>query len=103
MTAQPEVRLAREAELCYASLCLITDYDCWHEEQDNVSTEMVFQNLEKGVEKAKRVITQALPFISKVKRECGCREALKDAIATSPKYISPEVKERFSLLLSKYL
>jgi 5'-methylthioadenosine phosphorylase len=103
MTAQPEARLAREAEICYATLCLTTDYDSWHEGQEAVSTKMVLQNLKEGVEKAKRIIAQALPLISKDERKCSCQEALRDAIATSPRYIPPEVKERLSLILAKYL
>jgi len=82
MTAIPEAKLAREAEICYASIACVTDYDCWHEVHESVSIEMVISNLMKTLEVAKEVIKKASAQLPK-RRDCGCATALKDAIITS--------------------
>jgi 5'-methylthioadenosine phosphorylase len=102
MTALPEAKLAREAEICYASIACITDYDCWHEVHESVSIEMVIQNLLKTMEAAKEVIKKASAQLPK-QRDCGCATALKDAIITHRDLIPQKKKEELSLLIGKYL
>lgn len=102
MTALPEAKLAREAEICYATLAIVTDYDCWHPSYEIVSAEMILTNLQKGVDVAKEILRLTIPGIPQ-KRECACATALKDAIATSQKYISAEAKRDLRLLIGKYL
>jgi 5'-methylthioadenosine phosphorylase len=102
MTAIPEAKLAREAEICYASIACVTDYDCWHEVHESVTIEMVIQSLLKTIEAAKEVIKRVsveLPDRS----ECGCATALKDAIITSRDLIPQKKKEELALLIGKYL
>jgi 5'-methylthioadenosine phosphorylase len=102
MTALPEAKLAREAEICYASIACVTDYDCWHEVHESVTIEMVIQNLLRTLEAAKEVIKKASAQLPK-RRECGCATALKDAIITHRDLIPPKKKEELSLLIGKYL
>ena len=102
MTALPEAKLAREAEICYATLAVVTDRDCWHPGYETVTTEMIFANLQKGVETAKYILKLTIPSIPQ-KRDCRCATALKDAIATSPQYVSNKVKKGLELLVGKYL
>lgn len=102
MTALPEAKLAREAEICYATLACVTDYDCWHESQESVSTDMILANLKRGVDTAKRIIKIAVSHIPP-RRDCGCASALKDAIATAPEYIPAQKKEELALLIGKYV
>jgi 5'-methylthioadenosine phosphorylase len=102
MTAIPEAKLAREAEICYASIACVTDYDCWHEVHESVTIEMVISNLRKTLEAAKKVIIKASTQLPK-RSDCGCATALKDAIITSRELIPPKKKEELSLLIGKYL
>lgn len=102
MTALPEAKLAREAEICYATLATVTDLDCWHPDYASVTTEMIFANLLKGVGTAKEILKLAIPRIP-LKRDCICASALKNAIATSPKYISQKAKEDLKLFIGNYL
>ena len=102
MTALPEAKLAREAEICYASIACVTDWDCWHEVHESVTIEMVIQNLLKTLEAAKEVIKKASAQLPK-RRECGCATALKDAIITHRDLIPQKKKEELSLLIGKYL
>jgi len=102
MTNMAEARLAREAEICYASLAAVTDYDCWHKDYVNVSVEMVIANLHKNVENAKRIIFNAIESLPE-KRECSCGQALKNAICTDRKAITPAVRKKISLLAGKYI
>ena len=102
MTALPEAKLAREAEICYATLAFVTDYDCWHPSYESVTTEMILTNLRKGADTAKRIIKLTLPSLPQV-RSCACASALKDAIVTSPKYVPEKIKKDLALLIRKYL
>lgn len=102
MTALPEAKLAREAEICYTSLAFVTDYDCWHPTYESVTTEMILTNLEKGVDTARRILRLAIPGIPR-QRDCPCATALKDAIVTSSRYIAPETRRNLDLLVSRYL
>jgi 5'-methylthioadenosine phosphorylase len=97
MTAMPEARLAREAELCYATLAMVTDYDVWHETEEDVSVEVVLSNLHANSEAASRILRQ-LALAGLPERSCPCSHALDDAIVTAPGAISPEVRARVSLL-----
>jgi len=102
MTALPEAKLAREAEICYVALALVTDYDCWHPTYEAVTTDMILTNLRKGVDTVKRILELLLPSIPK-KRDCACASALKYAIVTGRKYIPKEKKKELGLLIDKYL
>ena len=101
MTNMPEAKLAREAELCYATLALVTDYDTWHEEHDAVTVESVIANLMKNVETAKTVLARAVPRIGKP-CTAGCRDALANAVITNPKVFPPRTRQRLRLLLDRY-
>jgi 5'-methylthioadenosine phosphorylase len=102
MTALPEAKLAREAEICYATLACVTDYDCWHEEYDQVTIEMVVANLLKNVQVSKEILRRVVTRLPQ-ERECPCATALKDAIITTRDQIPPQAKERLALLIAKYL
>jgi 5'-methylthioadenosine phosphorylase len=102
MTALPEAKLAREAEICYATLAIVTDYDCWHPSYESVTTEMILTNLRKGIDTVKRILKLLLPSIPQ-KRDCACASALKHAIATEVKYIPKEKRKELELLIGKYL
>ncbi|HEX5037178.1 MAG TPA: S-methyl-5'-thioadenosine phosphorylase [bacterium] len=102
MTNLQEAKLAREAEICYATLALSTDYDCWYEGHDDVTIEMVIATLTKNVETAKRIVKQAVTAIG-AERSCGCRTAMKNAILTDRKVIPAETKKRLEIIAGKYL
>jgi 5'-methylthioadenosine phosphorylase len=102
MTNATEARLAREAELCYATVALVTDYDCWHETEEEVSVEAVLAVLQKNVETAKRIIQEAVRGLP-LERTCPCQEAAKYAIMTAPERIPPETRRAVDLLYGKYL
>ena len=102
MTALPEARLAREAEMCYATLALVTDYDTWHDTEEEVSVELVVQNLLRNVDASRRVIRSLLTEIP-FERNCGCASALENAIITSPEFIGEETRARLSALIGRYL
>jgi len=102
MTALPEAKLAREAEICYATLAYVTDYDCWHESHDSVTIEMVIANLLRSVEMAKKILKMVVTQMPE-KRECQCATALKDAIITSPERIPAHLKKKLALLIGKYV
>lgn len=102
MTAIPEAVLAREAEICYASLSMSTDYDVWHETEATVTADMVAQTVMKNVETAKRAIIEAIPLLPAT-RECGCDKALSVAIQTARDRIPGRVRRELELLLGKYL
>ncbi len=98
MTNATEAKLAREAEICYATLALVTDYDCWHQEESAVTVEAVVRILHDNVAKAKRVLAAVVPTVA-VARACRCGEALRHAMITRPEAISAREKARLSLLL----
>jgi 5'-methylthioadenosine phosphorylase len=102
MTALPEAKLAREAEICYVALAIVTDYDCWHPTYESVTTEMILTNLRKGIDTVKSILKLLLPSIPQ-KRDCACASALKYAIATEAKYIPEKKKKELELLIGKYL
>lgn len=101
MTNMPEAKLAREAELCYATLALVTDYDVWHEGEEAVTVEGVIANLLKNVATAKEVLQHAIPRIGPPRR-CPCPSLLRNAVITSPAAFPPRTRKALDLLLSKY-
>lgn len=102
MTALPEAKLAREAEICYAGLACVTDYDCWRDECEVVSTEMILDNLHKNVDNAKRILRTALAHLPQ-HRSCACQHALKNSIATAPDSIPALVKAKLAPIVGKYV
>ena len=102
MTALPEAKLAREAEICYATLACVTDYDCWHERHEPVTAEMIISNLRKLVAAAQRTVRLALPRLP-ARRRCPCADALKDALVTPLDMVPPEVKESLEPIIGRYL
>ncbi len=102
MTALPEAKLAREAEICYASIACVTDYDCWHDTHESVTIDMVIQNLMRSLDVAKETIRKAVVRLPS-HRDCPCATALRDAIITAQVLIPPEKKEELGLLIGKYL
>lgn len=102
MTLIPEAVLAREAEICYASLALSTDYDVWHETEAPVTADMVVETLLANVETAKKAIGEAVPLLP-AERDCGCDSALSVAIQTARDRIPGRVKRELAPLLGKYL
>jgi 5'-methylthioadenosine phosphorylase len=102
MTALPEARLAREAEICYAIIACVSDYDCWHKRKQPVTIDIVQNVLHQSIDTAKKIIKLAVTRIPE-KRNCGCATALKTAIITDPKLIPNEQKKRLNLLIGKYL
>jgi 5'-methylthioadenosine phosphorylase len=105
MTALPEAKLAREAELCYATIACATDYDCWHESEESVTVEMVLSNLNANVTNAQRILTSIARKIpaDRSTNICGCSKALETSIVTDSSKIPADVKEKYSLLIGKYL
>jgi 5'-methylthioadenosine phosphorylase len=102
MTNMPEAKLAREAEICYATLALATDYDCWHESEEDVSIEAILAIIRRNVENSKRIIREVARRLSG-SFGCGCGETLRYAIITDPKKIPTATRKRLSLLIGKYL
>jgi 5'-methylthioadenosine phosphorylase len=102
MTNLQEAKLAREAEICYCTIALVTDYDCWHPDHDQVTVDMIVANLTQNARMAQRVIAaavSALPFA----RTCECASALKYAIITRPDAIPADVKRELAPIVGKYL
>lgn len=102
MTNIPEAKLAREAELCYATLALVTDYDCWHETEEAVSVGAILSIMQKNVETAKIVLRHALE-LAKDLGTCSCHTALEYAVITPIDRISPVVRKRYQVLLRRQL
>jgi 5'-methylthioadenosine phosphorylase len=101
MTNMPEAKLAREAELCYATLALATDYDVWHDTHEAVSVEAVVQNLLRNVEVARDVLRRLVPTVAPP-RTCACPSLLRNAVITSRKAFPPATRRRLELLIGKY-
>jgi 5'-methylthioadenosine phosphorylase len=102
MTTSPEAFLAREAEMCYAVMAHVTDYDVWHETEEPVSAEMVFRIINKNLDIARDAIRKLVPIITGF-RDCDCENALANALTTYPTAISPQTRKKLSLLVDKYL
>ncbi|HTV07256.1 MAG TPA: S-methyl-5'-thioadenosine phosphorylase [Acidobacteriaceae bacterium] len=102
MTNLQEAKLAREAEICYATVAMVTDYDCWHEGHDDVTVEQIVAVLHQNAANACKVVKAAVAAMPR-ERECGCASALKYAILTDRKLIPAETKAKLDLLVGKYL
>jgi 5'-methylthioadenosine phosphorylase len=102
MTASPEAKLAREAEICYATLAIVTDYDCWRPGYESVTVDMILTNLRKGVDAVKEALKLLLPSLPE-ERDCACASALKYAIVTDPNRIPEMKRKELELLIGKYL
>lgn len=101
MTASPEAFLAREAELCYATMAHVTDYDVWHKSESPVTVEMVIQTLNKNTEIAQKAIRNLVRDLNK-ERVCNCEQALATALITNPKVVPAETRSKLDLLIGKY-
>jgi len=102
MTNLQEAKLAREAEICYATLALVTDYDCWHPEHDSVSVDLIVANLTQNAATAKRTIAGAVERTSG-QRTCACKDALATAIITQAAFIPEQTKQDLRPIIGKYL
>jgi 5'-methylthioadenosine phosphorylase len=102
MTNLQEAKLAREAEVCYTTIALVTDYDCWHPDHDSVTVEMIVANLTKNAAMAQRTIAEAIGRVPDA-RECECSTALAHAIITRRDVIPEKVKQDLAPIIGKYL
>ncbi|MDP6606964.1 MAG: S-methyl-5'-thioadenosine phosphorylase [Dehalococcoidia bacterium] len=101
MTALPEAKLAREAELCYGALCFVTDYDVWHDAEDDVSADLILQNLLQNVERGRTIVSAVVGTLID-ERQCDCGEALAAALVTAPELVPPETRTRLDPLLRRH-
>ncbi len=102
MTNIAEARLAREAEICYATIAAITDYDCWYESEEPVTVEMVISNLTKNAENSKHLLKEVVSNLTE-KCSCGCHEALKYAIVTQKEAVKQALKNKLKPIIGKYM
>jgi len=102
MTNLQEAKLAREAEMCYVTVAMVTDYDCWHPHHDAVTVADIVANLTKNAENACKVVAEAVAAMPG-ERDCACGSALKHALITDPKTVPPATREKLELLVGKYL
>jgi len=102
MTSLQEAKLAREAEICYATLAMVTDYDCWHPDHDAVTVKQILDYLSRNVENSQKIIRQAVRSLP-VERKCKCASALAHAIITDRKKIPAATKKKLALLVGQYL
>jgi len=100
MTNLPEAKLAREAALCYSTVALATDYDCWHETEEAVTVEAILTTLRQNVTLAKRLLRAVLPAVAAVKA-CNCQRALQDAIITAPNQMPASLRRKLALLMER--
>ena len=105
MTNMPEAKLAREAEICYATVAMVTDYDCWHAEHENVSAKSVLEVLQDNADFARSLVNAAATGVGELAAECpsGCHRALEHAIATAPNARDPGVVNRLSVVAGRVL
>lgn len=104
MTSVTEAKLCREAEICYATMNLVTDYDVWHAEEESVSVELILENLRLNIENAKAIIKKTVASLPLQRGEgCECSRAIENCIVTQASLIPPEVKERLFFIISKYI
>ena len=102
MTNAPEAKLAREAEICYSTLALSTDYDCWHDAEEDVTIDAVLEVMRANVAQSKKIIAEAVKNMPE-ERTCGCGSALANCILTDPALIPESTKERMNLIIGKYI
>ncbi len=102
MTNATEAKLAREAEICYATVALSTDYDCWHVSEEDVTADAIIKIIQQNTSTAKELIKRVVSKIS-AKRDCGCGSAMQNAIVTNPNIIPEETKKALTPIIGKYL
>jgi 5'-methylthioadenosine phosphorylase len=102
MTNLQEAKLAREAEICYATMALVTDYDSWHPDHDSVTVDLIVANLMQNAVTAQRSIAEAVGRLS-VARTCACKDALATAIITRPEYVPEQTKKELAIIIGKYM
>ncbi|HEU4924055.1 MAG TPA: 5'-methylthioadenosine phosphorylase, partial [Burkholderiales bacterium] len=105
MTNMPEAKLAREAEMCYATVAMVTDYDCWHPNHDDVTVDAVVKVLFENADRARALVRHVAPRIAgdKAAARCSCRSALEHAIITAPEVRDPAMMERLSVVAGRVL
>lgn len=103
MTNLAEAKLAREAEMCYTTVAMVTDYDCWHPDHDHVTIDMIIKNFVTNVKVAKLMIGKIIPMMKSVKNTCKCGTALSAAIITSPDLVGNDFRKSMSPIIGKYL
>lgn len=103
MTNLQEAKLAREAEICYATLALVTDYDCWHPDHEHVTVEMIIDNLTRNALAAQQVIAGVVAALGDTPRTCPCATALSTAIITRPDLVPEQTRQRLDVIMGKYL
>jgi 5'-methylthioadenosine phosphorylase len=105
MTNMPEAKLAREAEICYATVAMVTDYDCWHPGHDAVTVEMIVEMLTANAAKAKALVKSVVPRLSAHDGRCrqGCRHALDHALITAPAARDPSLLARLDAVAGRVL
>jgi 5'-methylthioadenosine phosphorylase len=103
MTNLQEAKLAREAEICYATMALVTDYDCWHPQHDSVTVDLVIEYLNRNAENAQKLIGGTVARLAGVERACKCGHSLRHALITSAESVTPEAKERLKAIVGKYM
>ena len=102
MTNLTEAKLAREAEICYATIALCTDYDCWKDPERSVTIEEVLRVMKKNIVNCQKIIKTALPHLPET-RTCFCKDAMKNAVITDPKKIPAKIKKDLKIIIGKYL
>jgi 5'-methylthioadenosine phosphorylase len=102
MTNLQEARLAREAEICYVTIAMVTDYDCWHDDEEDVTVEMLIDNLNRNSANAKRLIRETVRVLPR-DFDCPCQHALENAIITDPGTIPQKTRDKLQLIIGKYL
>jgi 5'-methylthioadenosine phosphorylase len=102
MTNLQEAKLAREAEICYVTVAMVTDYDCWHSAHDAVTVDQIIATLKQNTENARKLVPRVIRMLPS-ERNCKCGSALKHAIITDPAAIPAEAKQRLGLLVGKYI
>jgi 5'-methylthioadenosine phosphorylase len=102
MTNLQEAKLAREAEICYSTMALVTDYDCWHEEEEDVTVDAIVENLQKNAATARKIVIETIKSIP-YERKCECATALQYALITQRDMIPEEVKRDLAPIIGKYL
>jgi len=104
MTSATEAKLCREAEICYATMNMVSDYDVWHVEEEPVSVEIILENLRQNIHHAKAIIKKAFSVLPRERgAQCDCGVAVENIIVTNPEFIPEETKEKLRLIIEKYI
>jgi len=103
MTNLAEAKLSREAEICYCTVAMVTDFDCWHPDHDHVTVEMIIKTLLANIDLAKAIIRQVTANCANLARECSCSSALASALITDPEMVSSDLRRDLAPIIGKYL